>query len=182
MKNLARLEILIGILIVLISSIFIWDRFSPINQPVGQWTDAKQPKLLENIPKINISPKTVKVYNKSAKKKLNLPEKFLQDESQYVLSSTTLKHDWRPQTITTVLNGETGESTTITRREEYPWLAAENTGEIRVEYGTKFHGVPVGRLSIRQDFIQIKALHLGISASIDSDKEAFTGIGVSYKW
>lgn len=178
---MTRANVLLGILFVLVAYV-LWDHFTPAPALIGQWIEAAPSKHLAAVPKVEIAPKKLRVYAPQAKKKLNLPDPIQQDDNQYVLASTTLKHDYLPQTVTTVVNSETGESTTITRREAYPWLAAQQTGEIRLDYGIKNGLARVGRLTLREDLIQIKGINLGATATLDTDGSAFAGAGVGVKW
>jgi len=35
---------------------------------------------------------------------------------------------------------------------------------------------------VREDVLQIKSVHLGATASLDSDRDYFVGVGVGVKW
>ena len=68
-----------------------------------------------------------------------------------------------------------------------PWLAIETRGEFGLVYGYKFKAGelgsrPVARLQLKYDVLRVKALTIGAVASVDSDRDAFVGIGLSYKW
>lgn len=176
-----RTDKLMSVLFVLVAYV-LWDSFTPVSEPVGQWVEARPSGPVAAVQKEVIHPKALKVYTKPAKAKLNLPATLQQDDNQYVLASSTLKHDYHPQTVTTLVNRETGEATTITRGEPYPWLAAQQTGEIRLDYGIKNGGVAVGRLTLREDLLQVKGVNLGAGASLDTDGAVFVGAGVGFKW
>lgn len=169
-------------LVLIAAIVMAWGLSLPEVAPVGQWTAAVPSKVLADVPKVEIAPKKLKVYAPQAKKKLKLPDALQQDDNQFVIASSTLKHDYRPQTVTTVINSATGGSTTITRRGAYPWFAAQQTGEIRIDYGIKNGLERVGRLTVREDFIQVKGANLGATATLDTDGSAFIGAGVGYKW
>lgn len=177
-KQLGALWLLAG----LIALWLLWTAMTPSRPPAGQWVDARPSQVLAAVPKETIQPKALKVYTKPAKAKLKLPDPIQQDDNQYVLASSTLKHDYHPQTATTVINSETGEVTTITRREVYPWFALQQTGEIRLDYGIKNGLEKVGRLTLREDLLQIKGINLGATATVDTDGAAFVGAGVGFKW
>jgi hypothetical protein len=70
---------------------------------------------------------------------------------------------------------------TFTRREPLPWLRAEQTGAVSLLYGYK-NGRPIGRMMVREDLLQVKALHLTANAALDSDGQIFVGGGVSWGW
>jgi hypothetical protein len=89
--------------------------------------------------------------------------------------------------VTSVLDTKTGETTAYTKPEPYPWLAVESRGEARFDYGYKITKgstvpLPVGRLSVTHNFVQVKALHMGVNVAIDTDGTAFAGVGLSYRW
>lgn len=176
-----RTEIL-GTILLSLLAYFIWDKLTPPPAPVGLWVAATPSKTLKAVPKVTIQPKSLKVYAPAAKKKLNLPPALQQDENEYVIASSTLKHDYHPQTVTTLVDQETGEVQTVTRREDYPWFSPEQTGEARIDYGVKNGGVRVGRLTVREDVLQIKAAHIGATASLYSDRDYFIGLGVGVRW
>jgi hypothetical protein len=177
-----RAELLFSGLILLGLLVFIWDRLTPAPVPVNQWVAAPVAKVIAHVPTVSIQPKMLRVYAPVAKKKLNLPPALQQDDNEYVISATTLKPDYHPQTTTTLVNKETGETTTVTRRDPYPWIAFQNSGEARIDYGIKDTGARVGRLTVREDFVQVKGINLGVTATLDSDRAAFAGIGAGYKW
>lgn len=154
----------------------------PMPEPVAAWRPAKPDPILRGVPTQDITPPKIKVYAPIAKQKLKLPDPVQADPHTYVLTSSRLPNDTHPQTVTTVINDQTGDVSTITRREPLPWLAIEKTGELRLDYGIKRGLDRVARLSYREDFIQVKAFHAGLTAAIDSDGEYFVGVGVGWKW
>ena len=170
----------------------LWDHFTPPPAPVSHYVPATAAPQLALIPQTTLQPKAVKVYAQLAKAALKLPPAMQADPNLYALSATKIKPDLHPQTVVTTLNAETGETETIIRRDPLPWLAPEQTGEIRLDYGYKntpsfakegWGGFDnVARLTLREDLLQIKALHAGINASIDSDGQMFAGVGVGWKW
>jgi hypothetical protein len=203
--------VLIGVLILVLVSVVIWDHFKPSPAPVGQWGAAETSKLVSDVMKEQLKmSKTLTVYAPAAKKKLDLPPEYQKDPKQYVLAATTLNPDYHPQTTTTLVNSETGESTTITRREPYLLIAAQQTGEIRVDYGykrsatvetgtgnsyligigqwqtiantIKMETKRVARFTLREDLVQVKGVNLGGTLSVDSDRDGFIGVGAGYRW
>jgi hypothetical protein len=159
-----------------------WNYLKPKPAPVGSTVVAKPAPELRTVPKQTIAPPKVSVYTPPAKKKLDLPAAVQDDPNKYVLGSAKLPSDTHPHTITTVIDAKTGEVQTYDRRDPLPWLAAEQTGEIRIDYGFKNGLVKVGRLSLREDLLQVKALHAGINAAVDTDGARFAGAGVGYRW
>lgn len=168
---------------------YLWDRFTPAPAPVNQYVPATAPTQLALVPKVAIQPKQVKVYAQPAKAKLKLPPSMQQDPNIHVITAAKIKPGLHPQTVVTTLNAETGEIETLTRRDPLPWFRPEQTGELRLDYGYKTgYGMrdvgveKIVRLTLREDLLQVKALHAGINASIDSDGQMFAGVGVGWRW
>jgi hypothetical protein len=83
--------------------------------------------------------------------------------------------------MTTVFDDHSGQSTILVKRDPYPWIAAEQTGEVRVSYG--FRGMQkMARITATEDFISIKGINLGVVGSLDMDGQHFLGAGISYRW
>jgi hypothetical protein len=176
-----RTRALVGLLIL--GSLYLaWDNLTPDPAPVGQWIDATVSKPIAAVEKVEIKPAKLKVYAKPAKAKLKLPDAIQQDESLYVLSSSTVKPSLRPQTVTTVVNEATGESTTITRREAYPLLAFENTNRVSLNYGVNARLDRVGWITYEKTFAQVKGWHAGITATAVSDRSGLVGGTLRYEW
>lgn len=166
----------------ILAGLFAWMLFYKPPEPVGTTVVATPAPEVAKVPKVNIKPPAVKVYAPAAKDKLNLPDQVRANAFAHVLSSSAVKADDHPHTITTVLDEQTGEVIAFDRRDPLPWLAGENSGEIRVDYGIKNGMTRVGRLSLRESLVQVKALHLGGQASIDTDGQYFVGVGVGWKF
>lgn len=150
--------------------------------PTEKWTPAQPAPQVDTVPKQTIKPPEVQVYAPRAKQKLELPDEILNDPNLYVLQSTRLPSDTHPATVTTLIDQNTGQVQTFVRREPLPWFATEQTGEVRIDVGVKSAAGTVGRLSMREDLLQVKAWHAGINANLDTDGEVFAGVGVAYKW
>jgi len=175
--------------LVLASGIYVgYQRYMVPIVDTAVAVESKAAAAVAAIDKVDASMKApVRVYKSSAKTKLALPAAVIADPDKEVVSATTIKSSERPQTVTTVIDAGTGESTTYTKFEPMPWIAVENRGEVRFDYGYKFKpnalsNSTAGRFSIRQDVLAIKALHLGVNASMDTDGAAFVGAGIGYRW
>lgn len=169
------------ILLVLIAGLVLW-MLKPEPAPVDSWRPVEPDNRLSDVPKVGIKPPKVPVYSAPAKDKLKLPPEIKDDPHTWVLGSARLPKDTHPATVTTVINDQTGEVQTFTRREPLPWLAVEQTGELRLDYGIKNGFERVGRITLREDLLQSKAMHLGVHATLDTDGAWFAGAGVGWKW
>lgn len=182
-----RIRLLIdGILIVVIfcAGALVSHHYfaTPASAPVEKWMPAQSAPQVDAVPKQIITPPAVQVYTPAAKQKLQLPDEIQSDPNLYVLQSARLPADTHPATVTTIIDQQTGEVQTYVRREPLPWFALGQTGEVRIDYGIKPITGTVTRLSVREDVLQVKALHLGINASLDTDGEIFVGVGIGYRW
>lgn len=149
--------------------------------------ESKPAPVIAKVRKVTTKVQSVQTYAPEAKLKLKLPPAVLQNEQQQVTSATVVAPTERQMTVTSVLDTTTGETTTYTKAEPYPWFAVESRGEIRFAYGYKIQRgslapTPVGRLSITQDFAQVKGVHLGGTLAIDTDGTGFAGVGLAYRW
>ncbi|ADE12117.1 hypothetical protein [Sideroxydans lithotrophicus] len=174
----AKLEIAASLIFCAI----IWWVATPKPAPVGQWQPAKTASQVTDVPKTALSCKPVIVYEQAAKQNLDLPPSVQADAEKHVTSSSKVNPDLHPQTVTTIYNDKTGQTEAMIRRDPYPWLAAEQTGEVWVGYGVKNGGGRVGLLSVTEELIQVKALHFGVSGSVSTDGSLFAGVGAGYRW
>jgi hypothetical protein len=104
-----------------------------------------------------------------------------------VIGASEVKPDLRPQTVSTVINTETGEVQQFVKTEPYPWFAIETRGMVGIAHGFKFKSaLPAAerdtRLQIGYDVARVKALTVGITGTVDTDRDAFVGVGVKYQW
>ncbi len=132
-----------------------------------------------------VAVKRVKVYAPEVKQKLGLPDIVVQAKDEQVISTARVPDTGRPHTVTTTINTETGEAQSFVRADPLPWVALERRGEFSLGAGYKHtdRGTnTVGRAAFRHDFLQVKALHLGVEASVDTDRDAYVGARVAYRW
>lgn len=186
----------IGIILLLVAieiltiftayKLILWSDSKPETAPVA--IKATLAPEVKNTPLVSITPAApVKVYAPQAKVRLHLPAAVISDDTQHVSTSTRIKSSDNPQTVTTVFNEKTGESTDYVTQEAMPWLAVDLHGEIGLAYGIK-NGGQAMRLSARQNLIDIKSIRIGITATADQPvngpvgAEYFIGAGAWYRW
>lgn len=177
-----RLQHYVELAAGLVALALAWWYFTPKPAPVGSTVIAKPAPELRGQPTQDITPPKVKVYTLPAKKALGLSADVHDYPNKYVLGSARLPSDTHPHNVTTVIDAKTGAVQTYDTREPLPWLAAEQHGEIRLDYGFKNAGVKVGRISLSEDLLQVKALHAGINVAVDTDGTFFVGAGVGWQW
>ena len=144
--------------------------------------------IIAKVDKVDTPVKMVRTYKPIAKTKLKLPPLVIANVDQQVTGATTVAPSERKVTVTSVLDTKTGETTTYSKSEPYSWIPSfESRGEARLDLIYKVDArthapQQAGRLMITQDFLQLKAVHLGGTASIDTKGEMIIGVGVGYRW
>lgn len=113
-----------------------------------------------------IKAKTVKAYKPAIKKELKLPEHVQLDAAAVVIAASQVKPDDHSQTITSVLDVDTGEVETYVKRDPLPWLAWDKSGEAGIILELQ-NGEPAVRLEARQNLFQVKAVHFGGTGSVE---------------
>jgi hypothetical protein len=171
------------IIAAVLAAIVIWYVALPKKVPAGEQVILSHPAAeVKNVGQETIHPKDVVVYKPQAKVNLGLPQNVVDAKTDHVVTSSTVKADDHPHTITEVLDDTTGKTTTYIKDEPLPWLAAELRREIRLDYGVKNAGVKVGRLSATAEVLAVKAFHFGVNASLDTDRAFFFGFGLGWRF
>lgn len=160
---------------------------TPKEPPVNQTVIAQVNPVVKHEEKVEVpivTPrKTVKVYPAAAKGLIKLPAEVLGDDSKYVTTTSSIPRTENGQVVTTVLDVTTGETSAYVAPKSSPWFALEHRGYAAVDYGFKRNSSnPVLRLNVREDLVQIKGIHLGITGSLHSDGDYFVGAGGEYRW
>lgn len=165
--------------------VVLYFHFKPEPAPTGVHLPAKDAPQVAREVRVEVPiAAPIKVYRPEVKRKLKLPDAIQQNASQHVIASSRTVGDERPHTITTVIDANTGETTTLDRVEPLPWLAVSTKTEIGAFYGVK-NGAPAFRIQAQQELLRVKALHLGAVASADvarGDIDTFVGVGVWARW
>lgn len=126
---------------------------------------------------------TIKAYKPAVKNTIPLPAAVLGDVDKYVTSSVSVDGSEKRKVVSTVIDVATGESTTYIAPVPSPWFSFEHRGYAALDYGFKRNSSnPVARLNVREDLVQIKEIHLGLTGSIHSDGDYFVGMGGEYRW
>jgi len=143
------------------------------------FTNAEPAKAVKSLPTVSIPIKTVKVYTKAAKSKLNLPAEVKADTSAHVAAATVIQPEDRPVMVTTLIDSDTGMVTIMTGYKPRPWIAFRKSGAAGIGYDLLSRRK---ELYVRQDFIQSKALVLGGRASIDTDRDIAAMLTLEFRW
>jgi hypothetical protein len=165
--------------IVIAMAYLAWLHFSAPKAPVGAIVAAKVAPQAVNIPKVVIHPKAVKVYHASAKKALPLPQAVIDDKNVQLIEATRVESDDHPHTISTVINTETGETTTFDRREPLPWVTLRRSGALGLEHDL-FRGIDT--LYVRQDFVQVKSVVIEGKLAYNSERSGEASIIVEWRY
>jgi len=150
-------------------------------QPNNTQTAQTSPELA-GVSKTEITPPKVIVYVPESKKKLNLSADIQNDDKKSVFDSSQIPESDHSTTVTTLIDEDTGKPVTVYSENPLPWLAATRYKYIKISYGMKNAGVMVGRLEFTDDLFQVKAIHFGINATLDTDSDYFIGAAISFKF
>jgi len=187
-----------GVLVAAIAGVgyILWDKLSA-PRPVGtESVIAIEAPAVRKAPRVKVAiKKPVETIQGAAKANLKLPAAVQADPNQQVVAASQIKSDLHSQTVSTVINTETGKTETFVKQDPYPWFAVETRGEIKLAHGYKWRAIGSGgfgynnldtarvtRLQIDYDVVRVKALTLGVTGTLDTDRDAFVGVGLSYKW
>lgn len=149
--------------------------------PAGVTTAAQTAPELKRDAAAPLKLGSIQAHAPRAKRTLQLPAAVQADADQHVIAASRTANDERQHTITTLVDAQTGEVTSYDRVEPLPWVTVNTKSEVGVFYGIK-SGSPVLRLQGRQDLLQLKAMHVGVVGTLDSDATFFVGIGASARW
>ncbi len=166
-------------------SAYQWMQAPAVNTTVAHV--ATVAPVLAKTKKVTTAMHSIQTYAPEAKANLKLPPAVIASTTQQVTGAATVEVSEHKQTVTSVVDTVTGETTTYVKDEPLPWIDIEHRGEARLDVGYKIDArtqIPqrVGRLSVVHDFLQMKAVHFGVAASIDTTGEAFAGVGLGYRW
>lgn len=172
--------IVVGLL-VLFWGAWLYFLFKPAPAPPGVHIPATQAPEVKGETTVPVAVASVQVYKPAVKKKLKLPPAVQADPKQHVVASTRTPNDERRHTVTTMLDTATGAFTTYDRAEPLPWVAVSTKTQVGLFYGLR-GSEQVLRLQAQQDLLQIKAVRLGATATLDSDGVSFVGLGAWARW
>ena len=144
--------------------------------------------IVKDEPVAQVKIKTpVKVFKNShkIKQKVKLPEAVIENKNAHVLTAITIDKDEFNKTITTVLDTDTGITTSYVKNEPLPWLSLNLHGDVGLYGGIK-NGTTAIRLQANQGIIDIKDIHIKATGSIDQNlngkTDYFLGVGAAYNW
>ena len=191
LKKAGEILVIIAVIIGVALLGAFWEKAQSPTQDSNSTVEAAPAPALKDVGKLEITPKhPIKVYagGKKTKQKLKLPPSVVSQDSQQVLAGIKLDmRDDHPRTITTMLDTETGESSSYITKEPLPWLAVDTRGSIGAYAGFK-NATPTLRLEAKQSLLQIKNVHIRATASIDQplqgaiQQDYFVGIGAEVHW
>jgi len=182
--------ILVAVLLVTYGAVFYGAfKHKQPPAPVGLNVVATPAPEVKKQPQVDkpIKAKTVKVYPAAVKNTIKLPEIIQDNPALDVIASNQVPADDHPQTITTIIDTDTGASQTFVKRDPLPWLALDPHGEAGLYMGIK-NGEPTARLEVKQGLFQVKAVHFGVVGSVDQPisgvqgTDYFIGTGAWVRW
>lgn len=177
------MSVTVGVLLTIIG-VLVYFHFKPQQVPTGMHVIATPAPEVAKVATEFIDFAPIKVFKPEAKKRLNLPAQVQADTRAHVVASTKTANDERQHTVTTLIDDKTGEATTYDRVDPLPWLAVNTKSQVGAFYGLK-NGEAAFRIQAQQELLQIKALHLGVTASADVTRggvDTFLGVGAWARW
>lgn len=186
--------VLVCVLMLLVLGLKFWRSFIGEPEPARARdvaTVATQAPQIEAVPvDWIVPPKPLKTYAPKAKAAVKLPQAVQADAAAVVLQSSRIAASDRPQTVTAVLDTETGETRQYVVDEPLPWLDTTVRSDAGVYLGLK-RGEPTIRAQARAQIAQVKELRLGALAGADMplngerpgvQAEYFIGVGAWMQW
>lgn len=120
----------------------------------------------------------IKVYPDKVEKTLGLPEEVRKSPTKDVVASSKIMPDEHPHTVTAVYDSQTMAVSLYDRRDPLPWMTVGTRYTVGVWYGegssVKSH---VWLLRGDMELVRIKSAGLGLTASVNTDGQAFIGVG-----
>lgn len=162
-------------------AVAIWWHFHSQPAPVSVPVIAAPSKAVAHVG-TEIIQTPLKVYKPESKKRLNLPKSLQDDTSKHVAASSTIKPDYHPHTVSTVIDDKTGEVTTYDTREPLPWFAVSSSRHYGAYIGA-LDGQQAIAVTARQEALHIKGVTvegIAIGAMSQSERMGFVGIGISW--
>ena len=175
MKNLA-IGIILGL--IMAGAVCAYNTLSKITQPSILAQPANE---LKNAKSETLACRPVVVYQDRVKRDLALPETVAKDPDKKVTASTKVSASDFPNTVTSVYDTGTGATDLFIRRDKLALFAMNTRYEVGVGYGYTQDG-PVTRLDGSVELIQVKALHLGLTGTIDSSGAYYVGGRAWVRW
>lgn len=187
MLNDKSVQTIVGAVIGVTLAVGIWFYFKPATAPASNLpaTLAVKSPVVSKATKVDVVIKksTVKAYKPSVKKDLQLPATVQTDVTKVVTESSLVASSEQRTEVTTVLDTQSGETVAYVHLVPDPWFATESRGNLSLSYGIKLHDNSfVWRISAHEDVFQIKSIHFGVNATVDTDGAVFAGAGASYRW
>ncbi len=156
-------------LAALAGTVLLWFSLQQERAPIGVVTQATPAPAVAGQAKsdIPIQSGTVKAYDLSAKRKVSLPGAVQADPHKNVIESSAVPADDHPQTVTSVIDTQTGEIETFVIREPLPLFALDYRGDAGLYLGFR-NGYGAIRAEARQAIFSVKAVHFGVIGSVES--------------
>jgi hypothetical protein len=174
-------DLLIGIVIglAIAGGLYLYDK---MRDPLPSVLAPVSPKVADAAKETKTCDK-VQAYVPKVKKELGLPEHVQKDEQASVIAAAPVPPSDYPRTAITLLHRDTGVGEIYLQPEPTPWVAAVTRYNLGLYYGARTDAdALVARLVASGEFLQLKRLNLGGTVSVDSDGQAFGGVGISIRF
>ena len=175
MKSLF-LGFILGIIVA--GAVYAYHTISKFTHPSVLAQPAKE---LKNVQTETLACKPVIVFQDRVKKDLALPETVRKDPDKKVTASTKVPASEYPNTVSSVYDTGTGMTDLYVRRDKLPLFAMNTRYELGIGYGYTQDG-SVTRLDGSVELLQIKALRLGLTGTLDSSGAYYGGLRAWARW
>jgi hypothetical protein len=162
-----KVKLTVGVIASAVMVFVLWLDMRAAPAPVSVAVPATPAPELAKLVKLSspVNFKAVKTYPKAVKRKLDLPAHIQADDNKQVVEASQVPADDHTQTVTTLIDTQTGETSTFVRRDPLPLIAADYSGDAGIYLGLA-NGAPALKLEARQSFLTVKWVHLGVIGSI----------------
>lgn len=194
MSNATKIVLVVLVAALLLAGALFWP--SPqVSPPVSAVRQAAIPQSKPAVPSTAVQAaqqvatpvQQIMTYPPTVKKKLNLPAEIEESERQQVIASNTVDSEDRPQTVTTVVDLDSGQSQTFVQAEPLPAFQWDHNGEAGMAVGVR-NITPVARLHVSKGLFDVKAVRVALTAEADfpiagyGKPEVFAGVSATYRW
>jgi len=160
--------------------------YNPNEVIVEKWRDAKAPKVITKIKRVEVVvEKVVVIEKKSAEKEIDLPDEVMADEKKQILAVAEIPPYEGKTTAIAILDTGTKETKINIRHERLPLIGFESIKELwlKAGYGIDTKGIGYNiEVGGEWKVVRIGKIHLGLFGQADMRQNVFAGVKVSYRW
>lgn len=173
--------ILLGTLIAA-SALYGWYHETP-QLPQKQFAPVAALPQVKNVPKEEIKPAKVVVYQKAAlAKKVALPPEVLNDGAKHVTATADLPPSKGGTEVISVIDEKTGESTIFAKAKPLPLFGFANEKKLGLAYGASTLRGPEARLYGEYTFARVGNVYMSVRGEVNNRAEATGLVTAEYRF